>query len=341
MDWSLVPPVRPPPGTTSTPNTPGQQRADAIPRCGDRSFDCEGFQKPLAEGLLKHKPNIVVVDRALCHHVHGGIRLRWPLVQALIEITVDDRRSHQEHMRTLLAKASNMFNSQLHRRYVLGLVLSGKGCHMKFSFVLIDRTSAIRTRPRYIRDYGALALARIVFALTFGSDRLLGADTQITIDRFTGKPQSVVVDNHKFTIITEIFASPFLFGRGTRVYIVKDNNGNFHILKDSWILATHKGSEIDHIKRINHMAQTTEGLGARFQVLSPRFVAGENHVDDTNEPRGLIPSTYSERIRRRVVTGPIGDPITSYHSRVEFLQALIDVADRKYLMLIYILLFNY
>lgn len=66
--------------------------------------------------------------------------------------------------------------------------------------------------------------------------------------------------------------------------------------------------------------------------LYPRFVAGENRVDDTDEPRGMLHSEAIGRIRRRIVTGPIGDPITSYRSRVECLQALIDVVDREYLI---------
>ncbi|KAF9473244.1 hypothetical protein BDN70DRAFT_789678, partial [Pholiota conissans] len=149
----------------------------------------------------------------------------------------------------------------------------------------------------------------------------------VTIDRFTGDPQSVVVDGQEFTIITEVFISPYLFGRGTRVYVVRDRHGLFHILKDSWILSTHPDSEIQHIKAISDAVQAAD-LSTRLQILCPRFVAGEDSVDNTEEARDLAAGMAPARIRRRIITGPIGDPITSFRSRVECLQALLDIVDQ-------------
>lgn len=315
-------------GLVSAINPTDQARPNIQPGCADRAFDCEGHNKPLTKGLIQRKPDIVLIDRAFRYHVHAGIRLRWPLVQALVEITVKENQYHFL-MQTLLAKASNVFDSQLHRRYILGLAFFGKGPEMKFFLTLIDRAGAVSTKPCHIRGFNAMTLARILYAFTFGSNELLGMDTRVTIDCFTGNPLSVLIDTQRFKIITEIHASPFLFGRGTRVYIVEDKHGHFHILKDSWILSTHEGSEIDHIKRISSMAKTAD-LNDRIRTLCPRFVAGDNHVNDTDEPRGFLKAINPARIRRRIVTGPIGDPITSYRSRVECLQALIDVVDREY-----------
>ncbi|KAF9482353.1 hypothetical protein BDN70DRAFT_801610 [Pholiota conissans] len=168
-------------------------------------------------------------------------------------------------------------------------------------------------------------LPLILYALAFGNDKILGTDTRITIDRFTGDPKSVVVDKQTLKIITEIHASPFLFGRGTRAYIVKDAHGRYHIFKDSWApKSPDTESEIDHIKKISSAAQ---GLPDRFRILCPIFVAGEDNVDDTAKLRRLY-KLHNTRIRRRMVIGPIGDPITSYRSRVEFLQVMIDAVDQ-------------
>lgn len=301
----------------SSSSDPKQTRK-VLKDCEDRAFDCEGSTK-------------VVIDRSFRQHVPTSGRLSWPVVQALVEITSQNDRPLKDTINTMLAKASNIFNSQLHRRYVLGLALFGEKESMQFFLILIDRVGVICMEPAYVRSYGAMTLARVIYSLTFGNATLLGADPKVSIDRFTGDPQVVVVDGQRFTVIKEIHASPSHFGRGTRVYIVRDQHGRFHILKDSWILATHEGSEIDHIKNISSKVQT-ESLDERSQILSPRFVAGENHVDDTAEPRGRLQSNAIGRIRRRIVTGPIGDPITTYRSRVECLQALIDVVDREYLI---------
>ncbi|KJA22489.1 hypothetical protein HYPSUDRAFT_122095, partial [Hypholoma sublateritium FD-334 SS-4] len=148
----------------------------------------------------------------------------------------------------------------------------------------------------------------------------------VTIDRFNGNPLSVVVDGHTFTFITEIFNSPFLFSRGTRVFVVQDENEHYHILKDSWILVSHNVSEIENLKIISEKAQE-EDVDPRLRALLPRFIAGDDNVDQTSRNRDMLPVGHTHRQRRRIVTGPIGDPITSYCSRIECLQAFVDIAD--------------
>lgn len=300
--------------------------------CGDRSFDCEGSDKALSGGLLRRKPDIVVVDRNFRLREDKSVRLGWPLVQGLIEITTDTSRSSKEVLKNFLQKAANTFAAQLHRRFIFGFILQGKAPNLSFYVIFVDRAGAIVTEVCSLTDFHALTFGRILYMLTFGNDLCLGMDPLVTFDRFTGKPLLVTVENRKFIIITEIFASPYLFSRGTRVYIVIDKeDGKFHILKDSWILSDHAASEIENIKKISHLAATTEHLSQRFRALCPRFVAGEDNIYTTDTPRGVLPSNTTSRIRRRIVTGPIGDPITSYRSRVEALQAFIDIAQRKYL----------
>ena len=256
-------------------------------------------------------------------------RLRWPVVQGLIEITSAKKKGYTDLVRTLMDKASNMFDSQLHRQYVLGLAIFNTPADApKFIFVLIDRVGVACTTPVYIRGVHATVLARIIFAFAYASDAVLGVDTRVSFDRLTGDPLSVIVEDQVFTIITKICISPYVFGRGTRVYLVRDIRGCFHILKDSWIRSSHSSSEIEFIKKIAEIVQS-EHLGDRAQVLSPRFVAGDEHICDTDNFRHLLTALEPARIHRRIVTGPIGDPITSYRSRVECLQALVDVLDRE------------
>lgn len=310
------------------PDAPGRVNLKAL---GDRSFDCEGSDKPLDKGLLKRKPDIVVIDRRFRDHVDKSVRMGWPLVQALIEISSDPRRSYTATVKNYLQKAANVFEAQLHRRYILGFVLLGKAPDITFYFIYVDRVGAIITQPVLLVDFNSFNFARVIFALTFGNDSLLGMDIFVTFDRFTGKPQSVTVGGQNFRIITQIFVSPYLFSRGTRVYIVADDNGQFHILKDSWVLSDHTSSEIDNIKKISRMVETSPNLPPSFRALCPRFVAGDDKIYCTDDPRNQLSSLCVGRTRRRIVTGPIGDPITSYSSRVELLQSFIDITQRRFL----------
>ncbi len=297
---------------------------------GDRTFNCEGANRAPLRGLITRKPDIAVVDRTYRFEVPiDKARLRWPVIQGLIEITSAKKKGYTDLVRTMMDKASNMFDSQLHRQYVLGLAIFNTPANApKFIFVLIDRVGVACTTPAYIRGVHATVLARIIFAFAYASDAVLGIDPRVSFDRLTGDPLSVLVEEKPFTIITEIYISPYVFGRGTRVYLVRDVRGCFHVLKDSWIRSSHSSSEIDFVKKIAKIVQS-ENLGDRAQVLSPRFVAGDEHICNTDHFRTLLTSAEPARIHRRIVTGPIGDPITSYRSRVECLHALIDVLDRE------------
>ncbi|KJA25405.1 hypothetical protein HYPSUDRAFT_134901 [Hypholoma sublateritium FD-334 SS-4] len=155
-------------------------------------------------------------------------------------------------------------------------------------------------------------------------------DPNVIIDRVTGLPTDVRVENQLFSIVKELHVSPVLFGRGTRVYMVRDKvNGHYHICKDSWILLSHAkdNSEIEHLKLISKKAKENRAKSPRAYLLHPRFVAGDGAVYNSNSTRAYATVVTPARIRRRMIIGPIGDPLTSYRSRVKCLQVFIDVAD--------------
>jgi Fungal protein kinase len=53
-----------------------------------------------------------------------------------------------------------------------------------------------------------------------------------------------------FNIVKLIYSSPILYSHGTRVWIVKDQQSHFYMLKDSWILEVSTVSEIQLIRHI-------------------------------------------------------------------------------------------
>jgi hypothetical protein len=63
--------------------------------------------------------------------------------------------------------------------------------------------------------------------------------------------------------------------------------------------------------------------------MHPRFIVGEEIGDSTKARRGRLTDTPPDRVHRRVVTGPVGDPLTSFRSREEFVQVLLDCVKCK------------
>lgn len=213
-------------------------------------------------------------------------------------------------MRSVLSKASNIFHAQVHRKFVIAVVMFGKGSNLRYICFFVDRSGGVSTSTLELSGYGSLAFARLISGMCYGDDEIFGHDSTVTVSRFTGLPISVVVGGQTFFFVAEIFNSPFLFGRGTKVFIVKDASGSYYILKDSWILTEYNVSEADTLQKINQAAQQ-EGVDPRIRALLPKLIVGDNDVGTTSIHRGILSiETDAVRQRRRFVTGPIGDPIT-------------------------------
>jgi hypothetical protein len=292
--------------------------------CEDRSFDHNTHNKGPSGGLNYRKPDLVLLNRDIRHSLSSTTRLQWPLVQAIGEVSVTQSAKNRL-IRQIMSNATNMFEAQPFRKFVLGLGFHGDGDKLQFFVVLVDRAGVQYTDSHRIAGFNGLDFGRILFGLAYAHPEVIGVDTKMTIDRLSGKVTSIIVDNQAFDIIVQIHSSPILFGRGTRVFIVRDANGALHILKDSWILASHTTSEITHLKTIQQAIKDCDN--ARLQHLHPRIIAGEDLIDDTNTVRNASSQRPPIRIRRRIVTGPIGEPITSFRSRREFIQVMLDTVN--------------
>jgi len=179
--------------------------------------------------------------------------------------------------------------------------------------------------------YEATILARIVYGLAYAKPEFLGVDTSMTVDFLSGNVTKIKVKDQEFQVIKHIHSSLLLFGHGTHVFIVQDKDKKFHILKDAWLLADHGISEIDILSTIcDTLKKDTSADSEKYQAMHPRFIVGEEIGDPTNGARrGLLANMPQERLHRRVVTGPVGDPLTSFRSREEFVKVLLDCVDCK------------
>ena len=111
------------------PSTNSTNQASGNDQLNDKQFhvfDYGGCNRLLSGGYLLRKPNIALIDHTTRSDLSLSARIRWPLVQALVEVFVWSNHMHAT-METLISKASIIFESQLHHRFVLGLAFYGKG----------------------------------------------------------------------------------------------------------------------------------------------------------------------------------------------------------------------
>ena len=307
----------------------------------DRSFSMVSHKKAPSGGYRIRKPDIILINRTLRHYLNGGNRRpRWHHVEAIVEVSASAPRASM--LQQILEKAALMFETQPFRRFAIGLALRGTGDNAEFCFMLVDRAGVCLTSWARISGYEAISLTRIVFGLSYASPEFLGIDTSMTVDRFSGNVTKIKAKDQEFNVIKHVYFSLILFGRGTHVFLVQDKHQNFHILKDAWLLADHGISEIDILSSISETLQSDPSTDAKkYQSMHPRFVVGEEIGDSTNMRRGRLTNMPPERLHRRVVTGPVGDPLTSFRSREEFVKVLLDCVDCKPSIQYQSYLFNY
>jgi|SRR5882762_3231320 len=308
----------------------GVEEAFVVSNAQDRSFCMMGHAHPPSGGYRQRKPDLILVNRNLRHFLKmNNLRPRWLHVQAILEVSSSATR--ESMITQILQKASLMFEAQPFRRFAIGLAVRGTALKkLEFVFLLVDRSGVCITEWTPCSGYDGINLARIVFALSYAKPELLGIDTSMTMDPLSGSVTKIKVRDQEFQVVKHIHSSLVLFGRGTHVFLVKSEDGRLHILKDAWLLVDHGISEITVLSKINDILERDSSEDAKtYRSMHPRFIIGDEIGDSTKARRGRITNTPPDRVHRRVVTGPVGDPLTSFRSREEFVQVLLDCVKCK------------
>lgn len=292
----------------------------------DRSFSEMTYKHGPSGGFRLRKPDIILLSRNLRHFLKKhNLRPRWHHVEAILEVSASAPRA--DMIRQILEKTSLMFEAQPFRRFAIGLAI--RGCSDKkyeFCFTLVDRSGLCTTEWKECRGYDGINLARIIFALSYAKPELLGIDTSMTVDPLSGNVTKIKVLDQEFHVVKHIHSSLVLFGRGTHVFLVRAGDGKYHILKDAWLLVDHGISEINVLSEINDILEKDSSENAKtYRSMHPRFILGEEFSNDSTKlRRGRLINPPPDRVHRRVVTGPVGDPLTSFRSREEFVKILLD-----------------
>jgi hypothetical protein len=301
-----------------------------VPNAQDRSFSIVSYKHGPSGGYRLRKPDLILVNRNLRHFLDKHkLRPRWHHIEAILEVSSSAPRENL--ISQIVEKMALMFEAQPFRRFAVGLAVRGTSAKkLEFCFLLVDRSGVCITDWSQFSGYDGISLARIIFALSYAKPELLGIDTSMTMDLISGNVTNVKVQNQEFRVVKHIHSSLILFGRGTHVFLVQAEDGGFHILKDAWLLVDHGISEISVLSSINDVLEKDSSEDAKtYRSMHPRFIIGEDIGDSTKARRGRLTQPPPDRVHRRVVTGPVGDPLTSFRSREEFVKVLLDCVKCK------------
>jgi hypothetical protein len=242
-------------------------------------------------------------------------KTQWSSILALGETSAQSP-APKRMLDTVDGKSYVLFTTQDDRRFVLAICFDGKG---KWSLTVTDRQGQLRSGMMSLRGEYVKHFLRVFITLMFGEEMHLGLDPNMIRDT-KNQISKILLDGKSFSVRRKIYSLQSLLGRGTQVWIVS-RDGKPYILKDAWVQASRVENENLHLKAIR-------GLSA-LEGKVPTFVAGEDVLigglpDDTLWYRG---EGYEDvyRVHRRVLTSGIGNSITTFTSKVEFIRAMIDI----------------
>jgi hypothetical protein len=282
---------------------------------------------PPSGASLIRKPDLVLLSHEYYDATSSKAKdqcIDWHRIRSFAEVTSEKlmppRMEHTVNMKSYL-----LFILQFDRRFATALSFSYSGDYL---FTLTDREGQIRYQSS-LKMHGLEFAQRFLIILSylmFGDDTDIGLDPHFIHDD-TDRLVAINIDNKRYELEDCLYAVESLLGRGMNVWIVTREDKHF-VLKDSWVLEDLVESEIVHLRAMMEHD--------RIKSLVPTFVGGgdvkiHGITDSTANYRGqgLIGRRNYQRVHRRIVTGPVGTPLTTFRSKKEFVNGLIGVVSGR------------
>lgn len=269
------------------------------------------------------KPALVLIDhsyydRSSQKDFPGA---EWAFVKALGEV---QQSPHMWLTDTIAAKSYLTFLFQPHRRFTISLSFINTE-KSQFAITVTDRAGQIRANKvdliGFSTDNSLLLLSVLVF-LMFGSSEDIGLDPHFEMDASGGRVIAIECENRRFEVVQRIHALQPLYGQGTQVWIVT-HNGRQCILKDSWVWEDCIHNEVAHL----HRMKDHKDLDGRVPTM---ICGGDIVINGVKDSTWCYRNARSfHRIHRRIVTSPVGESITSFKSKKEFIRAMISIIESK------------
>jgi hypothetical protein len=278
-----------------------------------------------APATINRKPDLVLLGHEYFKILEKMTQhVNWLHIRSFTEVTME-LRVPARMIPTINAKSYLSFILQFDCCFATSLSFIGSG---EYSLTVMDRQGQIHYT--LLLRSGLEPTQRFLTILAFfmfGNDTDIGLHSHFIHDPKTDRSVAVNVDDQHYELEECIYMVESLVGRGTNVWVVSQNNQSF-VLKDSWVLENLIESEIAHLHAM---------LGHdKISLLVPTFIAGgdveiNGITDSTANYHGsdLLGRPCNQRIHRRVVTGPVGMPLTRFRTKKEFINVMIGVVTGK------------
>lgn len=167
----------------------------------------------------------------------------------------------------------------------------------------------------------SLQLLSILAFLFFGSPKDIGLDSNFQIDPVNGQVVAIECGLRRFEVVKRVHALQSPFGRGTQVWIVS-HEGVKYILKDSWVRENWIYDEVAHLSKIKHYKKLEDRV--------PTLICSGDVVihclrDSTRRYRSAHCLAGPHLVHCRIFTSPVGEPITSFRSKKEFIGIMMNI----------------
>lgn len=274
--------------------------------------------------VAEHQNPFSYVLQARCDHL--GKDTQGPAgstaTLALLEFTRSENKGMNAY--AILAKrASRVLATQDERRFVIGASI----CSSDVRVYVFDRAGVIGSAPFDLVMYPDL-LVRVLAGLTLADGGAIGLDPSIR--HAEDGTRYVTVDALEYRIVRTLFHSEPMRGRGTICWHVRRNDLDY-VIKNNWTDVSRHHTEADVLRR----AESVQGIA---HLVGEEVVRINGREDSTDSIRSVIKdlNNYDRRdwynklevrVHRRMVTSPLGEPLSSFRSKKELLMVLIDVID--------------
>jgi len=276
--------------------------------------------EPLVDRSVHRKLDVILLDRNYHDRVSQQVLPgpQWAFVKALAVVHQRPNAKLADSINPYLT-----FLCQPHRRFTISLSFIDTATR-QLSITVTDWVGQVHINPIDLMQpsvENGLFLLWILAFLMFGRLEDIGLDPHFEID-LNGQVIAIECENRRFEVLERIHAVPSLCGRGTQVWIVI-HDGIKYIMKDSWVREDGLHNEVAHLSRISCCKE----LKGRVPTL---ICGGDVVINGINDTTSRYRSgRYFHRVHRRIVTSPIGEPITAFKSKREFIQVMISIIQSK------------
>lgn len=254
---------------------------------------------------INRKPDLILIDERT-----DVAKPEWKQICALGETTVE-KDPPSRIKTTIKQKSFVIFTTQPDRTFVPSISFTRN----HFSFTVCDRSGVVSTGFIPLKNNKHMLL-RILAGLMLGTDEDIGYDTTMH-HTVAGDIDTITVKGVEYRVVENLFMSKTMRGRATQCWHVSKDDKSY-IIKDSWIATTLMSNEIETLNVV-------EGVPCVPTLIAGIDVELNNGKPMSTETRRVGVDFDENRVRRRLVMTPVGQPLDSFTSKKELIGAMIDI----------------